>query len=153
MRRQSLSLLAALAFAAACTQGPAPAGTEAGLRAAIASYDSAWLAKDHPAVDRILSPKYTYFTSRGGLSDKAATLAFLADTGYTLTLSRRSDIRLALVGATAVMSSRWEGRGRYHAEAVNDDQTCGQTWVWDDDRWMLLAEHCLNRPATMQETT
>ena len=72
--------------------GPAesPTGTEDSLRAALATYDSAWLVKDGPTVERILAPEYTYFTSNGGLNDEAATLAFLADTGYTLTLSRRT---------------------------------------------------------------
>ncbi len=142
-------LLSALACA-----GPSglPAGTEGSLRAALATYDSAWLAKDGPSVERILSPEYTYFTSTGRLSDKAATLSFLADTGYTLTVSRRTDVRVKLAGSTAVVSSRWEGEGRYHAEPVHDDQTCGQTWLWTKDQWVLLSEHCVNRPPSAPET-
>lgn len=145
--------MALLVSALACA-GPtgSPTGTEDGLRAALATYDSAWLAKDSPTIERILSPEYTYFTSTGGLSDKTATLAFLADTGYTLTLSRRTDVRVKLAGSTAVVSSRWEGKGRYHAEAVRDDQTCGQTWLWDRERWVLLSEHCINRPPSKPET-
>jgi len=142
-----------LAFAMACAQpSSAPAGTEDSLRTALATYDSAWLAKDSPTVERILSPEYTYFTSAGGLNDKAATLAFLADTGYVLTLSRRTDVRVKLAGSTAVVSSRWEGEGRYHDEMVRDDQTCGQTWMWSTGRWILLSEHCVNRPPAAAET-
>ena len=145
--------MALLVSALACA-GPtgSPTGTEDGLRAALATYDSAWLAKDGPTIERILSPEYTYFTSTGGLSDKTATLAFLADTGYILTLSRRTDVRVKLAGSTAVVSSRWEGQGRYHAEAVRDDQTCGQTWLWTKDRWVILSEHCVNRPPSAPET-
>ena len=95
--------------------------------------------------------EYTYFTSVGGLNDKAATLAFLADTGYALTLSRRTDVRVKVTGSTAVISSRWEGEGRYRAEAVHDDQTCGLTWIWSTDRWLLLAEHCINRKPSAPE--
>ena len=64
-------------------RGPSgsPTGTEDSLRAALATYDSAWLVKDRPTVERILSPEYTYFTSIGGLNDKAATLAFLVRHG------------------------------------------------------------------------
>lgn len=142
------------AFALACAAPPAsPVGTEDGLRAAVTTYDSAWLAKDAPTVARILAPEYTYFTSMGGLSDTNATLAFLADTAYMLTLSHRTDIRVKMTGTTAVVSSRWEGKGRYKAEAVRDDQTCGQTWTWMEGRWMLLSEHCVNRPAPEPETT
>jgi hypothetical protein len=139
------------AFACAGPSG-STTGTEDSLRAALAIYDSAWLAKDGPTVERILAPEYTYFTSIGGLNDKAATLAFLADTGYTLTLSRRTDVRVKLAGTTAVVSSRWEGQGRYHAEPVRDDQTCGQTWLWRSDRWVILSEHCVNRPPSAPET-
>ena len=136
----------------ACTPPPvAPAGTEESLRAALAAYDSAWLGKNSAVVERTLSPQYTYFTSIGDLNDKAATLAFLADTGYALTLSRRSDVRVKLTGPTAVVSSRWEGEGRYHAGVVHDDQTCGLTWVWTTGRWQLLAEHCINRKPSAPE--
>lgn len=137
----------------ACTppSGPLP-GTEEGLRAALATYDSAWLAKDAPVVEGTLAPEYTYFSSMGDLSDKAATLTFLADTGYALTLSRRTDVRVKVAGPTAVISSRWEGAGHYRAEPVRDDQTCGQTWVWSDARWMLLSEHCVNRRPPAPET-
>jgi len=146
-------LMAVLVSALACARpSGTPTGTEDSLRAAIATYDSAWLVKDRPTVERILSPEYTYFTSIGGLSDRAATMAFLSDTGYVLTLSRRSDVHVKMRGSTAVVSSRWEGKGRYHAEAVRDDQTCGQTWLWDRERWVLLSEHCINRPPSKPET-
>ena len=140
--------MAALSFAIGCSRPAAdPRGTERDLLAAIAAYDSAWQAKDSAGVARILAPEYTYFTSTGGLSDRATSMGFLADTGYVLTLSRRTEVRARLVGSTAVISSRWEGAGRYRAERVQDDQTCGQTWVWSSDTWLLLSEHCVNRPA------
>ena len=139
--------LCAVAFAVACGGPSGPAsGTEKRLHTAIAAYDSAWQQKDTPAIERILSPGYTYFSSTGELSDKSRTLRFLADTGYVLTLSRRSEVQVKLAGRTAVISSRWEGEGRYRAEAVHDDQTCGQTWIWTGDEWLLLSEHCVNRP-------
>jgi hypothetical protein len=148
MTSSAMLIAAAAACAPPCA---APVGAEADLRAALVTYDSAWLAKDGPVVERTLAPEYTYFTSTGALSDKSATLAFLADTGYSLTLSRRTDVRVKLAGPTAVISSRWEGTGRYHAEPVRDDQTCGQTWVWRGSRWVLLSEHCVNRRAPSPE--
>ena len=153
MPSRLLLAMATLSFAIACSTPAAdPRGTERDLMAAIAAYDSAWLAKDSVRVAGILASEYTYFTSVGGLSDRLATLAFLGDTGYVLTLSRRTDVRARLVGTTAVISSRWEGAGRYRAERVQDDQTCGQTWVWNG-AWLLLSEHCVNRPPGKPETT
>lgn len=118
---------------------------EAALRAAIAAYDSAWLSKDAAAVERIISPDYLYFTSRGGLEDRSAMLGFLADTSYVLTRSRRTEVRLTIAGAVARVSSRWEGEGRYRGEPVLDDQTCGMSWMKVDGAWRLFTEHCVNR--------
>lgn len=140
-------LLLVLPLAACLGGGPAPApGDEAALRAAIAAYDSAWLAKDSGAVGRIVSPGYLYFNSVGGLDDRAAMLAFLADTGYALTLSRRTEVQVTVAGQVARVSSRWEGEGRYRGDPVLDDQTCGMTWVAEDGAWRLFTEHCVNRP-------
>ena len=128
-------LVALLLSELACV-GPAgsPSGTEDSLRAALATYDSAWLAKDSPTVERILAPRYTYFTSIGGLNGKAATLAFLADTGCALTLSRRTDVRVKLQLRTAVVSSRWEvGAGIAPRRCATTRP--GPDWLWRKDRW------------------
>lgn len=121
------------------------AGTEKEIRELVGLYDSAWQAKDAPAVERLLAPEYGYFTSTGGYSDRAATLAFLADPGYALTKSRRSDLEATVDGPVARVRSRWEGEGRYRGEPVKDDQTCGQTWIRSEAGWRLFTEHCANR--------
>lgn len=147
-RRGQLAVVL-VTFGAGCARpAPRPAAAEAALRTTIATYDSAWLAKDGPAVARLLAPGYTYFTSTGGLNDRAGTLAFLADTSYVLTLSRRSEVRVTMAGPVAGVSSRWEGAGRFRGEVVRDDQTCGQTWLREEEHWLLLTEHCVNRPAS-----
>jgi hypothetical protein len=113
----------------------------------VAAYDSAWLSKDTALVGRLLGTDYIYFTSQGGLSSRAETIAFLTDTSYMLTGLRRSDVQVTVAGSAARVSSRWEGEGRYRGEPVRDDQTCGQIWVWRGARWQLFSEHCVNRSA------
>jgi hypothetical protein len=135
--------VAPLLLLLACGRG---AGTEANLRAALARYDSAWASKDTTAIERILAPEYIYFTSAGRLSSRAESLEFLTDTSYVLTTSRRSHVRVTVAGTVGRVSSRWEGVGRYQNEPVQDDQTCGQTWLWRGGRWVLFTEHCVNRP-------
>jgi hypothetical protein len=122
-----------------CSGGHRPRGGRPARRRE--DYDSAWAAKDTAIVGRVLAPAYTYFTSVGGLSDRAASLGFLADTSYVLTLSRRSEVELTIRGAVGRVSSRWEGEGRFQGEAVLDDQTCGQIWLWERSRWLLFTEH------------
>jgi hypothetical protein len=130
----------------ACGPAPSSLGSEAALRGTLARYDSAWAAKDTATVQRILAPDYVYFTSNGGLSTRTESLGFLVDTGYVLTLSRRSEVQVALAGPTGRVSSRWEGLGRFHNDTVRDDQTCGQTWLRREGQWLLFTEHCVNRP-------
>ncbi len=119
---------------------------EAELRGLVARYDSAWSAKDTAAVGRLLAERYSYVTSTGRLSDRATSIGFLADTSYVLTSVRRSEVQVAVAGATARVTSRWEGTGRFQGQPVVDDQTCGQTWIRNDGGWQLFTEHCVNRP-------
>ena len=136
----------ALSGALACGSPSADQGTDADLRAAVAAYDSAWQAKDSAGVAEWLAPEYVYVTSSGDLSPRARTLEFLADPSYHLTQSVRSDVEITIAGLVARVTSRWEGRGEYQGRPVLDDQTCGQTWVWRENRWQLFTEHCVNRP-------
>ncbi len=133
----------------ACSSHSAPSdsqGTEDQLRASVAAYDSAWQAKDSGRVAPLLASDYLYVTSTGDLTSRARTLEFLMDPTYHLTEVVRSDIRVTISGPVARVTSRWEGRGEYQGRPVLDDQRCGQTWVWRDDRWLLFTEYCVNRP-------
>ncbi len=139
----------AVASAAGCRSGVPPSDTAArDIHALVATYDSAWAAKDTAVVGRLLAPAYAYFTSTGRLSGRARSLGFLTDTSYVLTRSHRSDVRVVVAGPVARVASRWEGTGRFQGQPVLDDQTCGQIWVWGQGRWLLFSEHCVNRPVT-----
>jgi Domain of unknown function (DUF4440) len=119
------------------------------VEAFVARYDSAWNQRDTSAVSRLLARRYQYFTSRGGVSSRAETLAMLSAPDYRLEHAKRSDIAVSLSGPVAVVSSRWVGRGTYRGQPFNDDQRCGQTWLLTDDMWQLLSEHCVQiTPAT-----
>jgi hypothetical protein len=109
----------------------------------VARYDSVWNRRDSLAVDGLLSPNYQYFTSRGGVSSRVETMRFLSDSGYRLERAARSEVKVTLSGAVAVVSSRWQGRGTYQGEDFVDDQRCGQTWVRGTGGWKLLNEHCV----------
>lgn len=141
-----MRLFPALLLALGCTAPTPPTDQEPALRIAIARYDSVWAAKDSAAVAALLAPEYLYFSSTGELSDRAATLAFLGDTSYAITSSHRTELQVTMTGTLARVSSRWQGRGQYRGEVVDDDQTCGHTWVSREGRWLLYTEHCVNRP-------
>jgi ketosteroid isomerase-like protein len=111
--------------------------------ALVAQYDSAWNHRDTSGVSRLLAPQYQYFTSLGGVSSRAETIAFLSAPDYLLEHAQRSEVAVSLSGPVALVSSRWQGRGTYRGEAFKDDQRCGQTWLRTPGTWRLLSEHCV----------
>ncbi|HKY61370.1 MAG TPA: nuclear transport factor 2 family protein [Gemmatimonadota bacterium] len=151
-RRRIVTLPAvALGVALACGSSslpPAEQADEAHLRGLVAAFDSAWQAKDSARVASLLASDYAYVTSTGRLSPRLETLEFLQDPTYHLTHVARSDVDVRIAGPVARVTSRWEGRGEYRGNTVDDDQTCGQTWVWLEGHWQLFTEHCVNRPGS-----
>jgi hypothetical protein len=123
----------------------------------VAHYDSVWSRRDTSAVSRLLAPRYQYFTSRGGVSSRAETMAMLSDPDYRLEHAKRSEIAVSWSGPVVVVSSRWQGQGTYRGQHFKDDQRCGQTWLLagghrdargvgelgDSSEWQLLSEHCV----------
>jgi hypothetical protein len=111
--------------------------------ALVARYDSAWNQRDTIAVSRLLAPQYQYFTSRGGVSSRAETMAMLSAPDYRLEHAKRSEIAISLSRPVAVVSSRWVGHGTYRGQPFKDDQRCGQTWLETSETWQLVSEHCV----------
>ncbi|HEU4698548.1 MAG TPA: nuclear transport factor 2 family protein, partial [Gemmatimonadales bacterium] len=109
---------------------------------AVAAYDAAWSARDTAAVGRWLAPAYRYFTSQGGVSTRAQVLAMLADPAYRVEWAERSAVEPWVAGGTAVVSSRWRGRGTWSGGRFDDDQRCSLVLVKERAGWRLVAEHC-----------
>lgn len=110
---------------------------------ALRDYDAAWNKKDVTKVSHLLAADYVYFSSTGSLTDRKATLQFLASPDYKLTFVNRSEIKvLSSTNSIAVISSRWQGRGTFGKEEINDDQRCGLVFVRQGRVWKLLSEHC-----------
>ena len=124
-------------------QAPSEAEHATRVPALVASYDSAWNRRDTAVVGKLLAPRNQYFTTRGGVSTRAETLAFLGARDYVLEHAERSEVAISVSGPVAVVSSRWRGRGSYRGEAFEDDQRCGQTWLRSGAVWQLLSEHCV----------
>jgi hypothetical protein len=121
------------------SSSPAAAEVETLVR----QYDSAWNHRDTITVSRLLAPAYQYFSSRGDVSSRTETMAFLSSPEYRLEQAERSEITVSLAEPVAVVSSRWRGHGTYRGEAFRDDQRCGQSWVRARGTWQLVSEHCV----------
>jgi ketosteroid isomerase-like protein len=138
-----LPVLVLMLIAAAPLHAQGELRLTAQVEALVARYDSAWNHRDTSAVSRLLAPRYQYFSSRGEVSSRAETLAFLGAPDYVLEHATRSELAVALSGPVAVVSSRWQGHGTYRGEAFQDDQRCGQAWLRTPRTWQLLSEHCV----------
>lgn len=139
-----LMLLSLVIFAFASVPAVAqPAASDATLMAALTAYDKAWNKKDVKAAGIMMADQYVYFNSRGGEpQNKQAMLEFLARPDYKLTFVERSEIVVFLSGNTAVVSSRWVGKGSWSGGTIDDDQRCGLVFVKNGKSWKVLAEHC-----------
>src|ERR1044072_93293 len=122
--------------------GAAAQANDTSVMAALDKYDKAWNGKDQKTVDKILAPDYIYFSSTGGTTSRRRTLEFLVSPDYKLTFVERSEIKNFLTGDTAIVSSRWKGKGTYGKEEINDDQRCSLVFSKIKGSWKLASEHC-----------
>lgn len=133
-------LLLVVAALTACT--PAGASPADDIRTITAPLDAAWNAHDTAAVARMMSHSYVYFSSRGDVVPRADFLAFLSEPSYRLDFVERSEIEPRFDGNTAIVSTRWRGRGSWKGESFVDDQRCSMVWHRAFDGWRLMSEHC-----------
>jgi hypothetical protein len=54
----------------------------------------------------------------------------------------RSEIMPQFDGNTAVVSTRWRGRGWWKGDPFVDDQRCSMVWHRAFDGWRVMSEHC-----------
>lgn len=105
-------------------------------------YDNAWNHKDTASIERILAPDYVYFSSKGQVRSRQSLLEELLSPKYKLVSAERSELKVYLTLRTAVVSSRWKGRGTYDGEEFNDDQRCSIVLARGKQGWLVLSEHC-----------
>jgi ketosteroid isomerase-like protein len=108
----------------------------------INKYDSAWNHKDAAAIERLLSPRYVYFSSKGEVRSRQSLLDELLSPTYILVSAKRSEVKAYLTSATAVVSTRWQGKGTYAGREFHDDQRCSIVLARQKQTWLVLSEHC-----------
>ena len=109
---------------------------------AIKKFDNGWEYKNMTAVDSVLSPAYIYFTQSGNTFSRDSVVATSGENDYLLYDMSRSEIEVTLTGNTAVVSTRWKGKGIYRGTPFNEDQRCSLVLVKKDNKVQILSEHC-----------
>ena len=116
--------------------------TEAEVIAAIKKFDNGWQNKNLHAVDSVLAPAYIYFTQSGGTFSRDSVVATAGENSYILHDMSRTEFAITLYDNTAIVSTRWKGKGAYRGVPFNEDQRCSITLIKKDGRVEILSEHC-----------
>jgi hypothetical protein len=110
--------------------------------AVISRFDEGWENKNMKAVDSALAPSYTYFTQSGGIFSRDSVVATAGETDYMLHDMSRSEIDITLYDNTAIVSTRWKGKGNYRNTPFDEDQRCSIVVVKKDGHAQIISEHC-----------
>lgn len=116
------------------------------LRTLVEEYDRAIGLKDRERLEALMSEEFTYFTSAGGIRTRPEFLDFLTSEAYQPQFRERSEIIIRSTGNTAVIGSRWRGRGTYAGTVFDDDQRCSLIFGQVNGEWRLASEHCTPIP-------
>jgi hypothetical protein len=141
MKFLAFSFLLVIIFLTSCIRKPAPLTREEVI-AVIKRFDEGWRTKNLNVVDSVLAPAYVYFTQSGGTFSRTNLVKTAGSQDYTLEKMERLEYRVELFENTAVVSTRWQGKGTYLGVPFNEDQRCSLTIVKHDGKTEILSEHC-----------
>lgn len=139
MTKRVLIFLLTAASLYSCTKNNI---TEQEVMAAINRFDDGWEHKNLKAVDSVLSPSYIYFTQSGGTFSRDSVVATAGENSYLLERVSRSEFVITIDENTAVVSTRWKGKGSYRGTPFDEDQRCSVVLVKKNNRVEILSEHC-----------
>ena len=108
----------------------------------INKFDEGWKNKNMNEVDSVLSPLYIYFTQSGGLFSRDSVVATAGESSYELHDVSRSEFSVELSDNTAIVSTRWKGKGSYRGTPFDEDQRCSIVVVKKNNSVQILSEHC-----------
>ena len=108
----------------------------------INKFDDGWKNKNMEKVDSALSPMYVYFTQSGGIFSRDSVVATAGESTYELHDMSRSEFNVEIINNTAVVSTRWKGKGSYRGTPFDEDQRCSIVVVKKGDLVQIFSEHC-----------
>ena len=135
-------LLIFLFIVSAMSSCKQPEITEEEVIATIKKFDFGWENKNLKTVDSVLAPAYIYFTQSGGTFSRDSVVATAGENSYLLDNVSRTEFVITTYGNTAVVSTRWKGKGIYRGTPFNEDQRCSIVLVKKDNKVEILSEHC-----------
>ena len=125
----------------ACQKKTSPL-TKEEVIAVIRKFDEGWRTKNLHIVDSVLAPSYIYFTQSGGIFSRKNLVQTAGSPEYTIESMNRLEFFVELYENTAVVSTRWQGKGIYMSVDFNEDQRCSLTIIKSNNKVEILSEHC-----------
>ncbi len=136
----SILVLLLISFVS-CTKTQSPLTREEVI-AVIKRFDEGWKNKDLKKVDAVLAPSYVYFTQSGGTFARENLVQTAGSPDYTLDTFERSEYFVELFENTAVVSTKWIGKGTYIGVPFDEIQRCSLTIIKVNGKVEILTEHC-----------
>lgn len=141
MKKNAPLFIGLLCCLCACKQKEKPL-TQEEVIAVIQKFDEGWRQKNLGTVDSVLAPAYIYFTQSGGLFSRDSVVQTAGSPNYTLDTMSRREFAVELHGSSAIVSTRWRGKGMYKEVPFDEDQRCSITVIKEKGRVWIAAEHC-----------
>ena len=141
MKQHLVILLLAATFFSACKRQSSLL-TEKEAIAIVQRFDKGWKSKNLQLVDSVLAPSYIYFTQSGNTFSRENLVKTAGSNEYQLDSMIRSEYEVELYANTAVVSTRWKGKGVYRNTPFNEDQRCSLTIIKENGKVLVLSEHC-----------
>jgi hypothetical protein len=110
--------------------------------AVIKRFDEGWKGKNLLLVDSLLAPSYIYFTQSGGTFGRSKLVETAGSSEYLLDSAERMEYQIELFENTAVVSTRWIGKGVYKGVYFDENQRCSLTIIKIKNNVQILSEHC-----------
>ena len=71
-----------------------------------------------------------------------SVIATAGESSYSLKDVSRGEFLINIYGNTAVVSTRWKGKGTYRGNPFDEDQRCSIVVIKKKDKVEILSEHC-----------
>ena len=110
--------------------------------AVVKRFDEGWKGKNFSVVDSVLAPSYIYFTQSGGTFVRSKLVETAGSSEYLLDTAERMEYQVELFENTAVVSTRWIGKGVYKGVYFDENQRCSLTIIKIKNNVQILSEHC-----------
>lgn len=109
-------------------------------------YVEAYGQNDVAALDKILADDFVFTSSRGIVVTKAQELADIRSREMRTEAATVDEARVRVRGDAAVVTGRATLKGVWHGQDFSGQYRVTATWVKEEGRWRLLAEHASRIP-------